>query len=465
MRSLKSRLALWGVLPTIVLMSVDLMMAFQSSEQAATRVQQRLLYGSAKIISEQLVFTDGDYEISIPPSAFELFKSKHKDRVLFSVRSKDGHLISGDDELTAYAKPLEIEQEEYFLTALHGETVRVIAFAHALPNSSSGDFAITQVAQTLHGHHEFRDGLLQSTVRGHLILVAITILSLAVAFRWTISPLVRFSQSLRRRQPGSLEKLDENDAPTELSGVIHAMNDYVVRLDRTLSSYEKFVANTAHHLRNAFAIIATQLNFGKRADCANREHAEVFDAIQKTLGNCTRVINQLLLLASIEQTKQDRAPVGEVQLSGIIASVIEEMAPLAQQKQIELGVDVFDEAVRIAASSRLLHEVFSNLVSNAIQHMGKPGMVTVSLRGEAGRAVFSICDDGVGIPEDLRQKVFERFFRVDESKADSSGLGLAIVKEICDALRAKITLSAPDGGSGLRIDIEFPTGAAGPGVA
>jgi two-component system sensor histidine kinase TctE len=286
--------------------------------------------------------------------------------------------------------------------------------------------------------------------------LAITILSLAIAFQWMISPLMRFTKILLQRQSGSLEKLDEDDAPTELATVIHALNDYVARLDYTLSSYERFVANTAHHLRNAFAIIATQVNFGKRVDCRNKEHMEVFDAVQKTLGNCTKVINQLLVLASIEQTKQDHHSSGHVQLSDIIAGVIEEMAPLAQRSQIELGVDDFDANVWVTASARLLHEVFSNLIGNAIQHMNKAGAVTISLRREADRALFSIADNGIGIPEELRHKVFERFFRVDETRPENSGLGLAIVKEICDSLNAKITLHSPPNGTGLQVDIEFP---------
>ncbi len=462
LRSLKSRLAVWIIFPTVLLMAADLVVTFQSAERTATLVQQQLLFGSAKMISEALVFTDGDYEISIPPSAFELFKSRHKDRVLFSVRSKDGRLISGDDELVPYRGALRIEEEEYFVTTLRGEPVRVIVFAHALPNSSSGDFAITQVAQTLKGHDEFRDGLLSSTIRGHTILLAITIVSLAIAFRWTISPLNRFSQTLLQRRSGSLEKLDVDDAPSELDAVIHALNDYVARLDHILSSYEKFVANTAHHLRNSFAIIATQINFGKRINPHNRGQMEVFDAIDKTLGNCTKVINQLLVLASIEQTKPERNPVGDVQVSEIIAAVIEEMAPLAQQKQIELGVDDFDDSVRIAASARLLHEVFSNLIGNAIRHMNKAGVVTISLRGEGDYALFSITDDGVGIPETLHQKVLERFYRIDESKPDSSGLGLAIVKEICDSLNARIRLCTPASGVGLQVNIEFPLSARHP---
>ena len=454
LRSLKSRLIVWVFMPIALIVAVDLVGTYHSTEQIATTIQQQLLHGSAKMISEQLVFSDGGYEISVPPAAFELFENKFKDRVYFSVRSKDGKLIAGDDELAAYEDSLPIEEERYFVARLHGEVVRVIVFAHALPDSSTGDYAITQVAQTLFGHENLREGLFFSAIGRHLLLLAITVASLVISLQWTLSPLKEFTRELLQRQSGSLEKLDGYNAPSELYPVIGALNEYVERLDRTLSSYEKFVANTAHHLRTSFAIIASQINFAKRAKVHDQVQREVLDAIQKTLGNCTKVINQLLVLASIEQ--QDAASADDVQISEIIMAVIDEMAPLAYQKDIELGIDVFDDSVRVAAPARLLHELVANLIDNAIVHMGKPGGVVISLRRQTDHVLLSVTDDGVGIPQALQQKVLERFFRIDESRVGGSGLGLAIVKEICERVKAQLSLHTPPSGAGLQVDIRFP---------
>ena len=454
LRSLKSRLVAWVFMPIALIVAIDLIGTYHSTDQIATTIQQQLLHGSAKMISEQLVFSDGGYEISVPPAAFELFENKFKDRVYFSVRSKDGKLIAGDDGLAAYAEALPIDEGRYFVAKLHGEVVRVIVFAHALPDSSTGDYAITQVAQTLFGHEDFREGLFFSAIGRHLLLLAITVASLVISLKWTLSPLKEFSRELLQRQSGSLEKLDGYNAPSELYPVIDALNEYVERLNRTLSSYEKFVANTAHHLRTSFAIIGSQINFAKRTEVHNQVQREVLDAIQQTLGNCTKVINQLLVLASIEQ--HDALSVDDVQISEIVMAVIDEMAPLAYQKHIELGVDVFDDSVRVAAPARLLHELIANLIDKAIQHMGRAGSVMISLRRQADHALLSVTDDGVGIPQALQNKVLERFFRIDESKADSSGLGLAIVKEICERLSAQLSLHTPASGAGLQVDIRFP---------
>jgi len=262
-------------LPTVLISAIDLVFTYRSTDRIATLVQEQLLKGSAKIISEQLATVDGGYEINVPPAAFELFANKYQDRVFYSVRSKSGLLIAGDEELQVYETPLQIEQEKYFLTTIRGEPVRVIAYAHALPSTTSSDYAITQIAQTLHGHDAFKMDLLLLTIREHLILLSIVIIGLVIAFRWTLRPLIQFGDRLLQRQPGSLEKLDDKNVPVELTPMIYAMNDYVARLDRMLTSYEQFGANTAHHLRTSFAIITSQINFGMRNNGLDQTQREV----------------------------------------------------------------------------------------------------------------------------------------------------------------------------------------------
>lgn len=455
-RSLKSRLVLWILLPTALLLLIDIAVIYRNSESIATSVQKVLLHGSAEIISDQLFYNEGTYDISIPPAAFELFKSRHRDHVYYAVHSQKGTLIAGGDELPPYPNRTEIEEPIYFMTSIDGEPVRVIVFAHALTNAPSDEFAVTQVAQTLRGHDEFRDGLILSTVRGHLLLLSITVVALFIALRWTLQPLMRFSQMLAQRSPGSLDMLDERTAPTELQPVIHALNAYAEKLRHTLSSYERFVSNTAHHLRTSFAIMSSQIDFARRNSDDPRSQTDTLDSIRKTMGESSKLINQLLVLASVEQNRRDRSSDAPVRLSEIIAQVIEQMAPLAQQKGIELGVDDFDETLFVSARPHLLQEIFSNLISNAVQHMGKPGSVTVSLRRDGDRAHIVIADDGIGVPQEMQARIFERFFRIDPGRANGTGLGLAIVKEICDVIEGTVSVSTPSNGVGLQFDLLFP---------
>ena len=455
LRSLKGRLTLWVLLPAALIMAIDLWVVYKDAEQAATSVQQQLLHASAKMISQQLVFIDGDYELNVPPAALELFKSVYRDRIYYAVHTSEGKLISGGDELSPQDGPVQIEEDRFHLARINDEPVRVIVFAHLLTHSSSGEYAVTQVAQTLRGHGEFRDALVLGTIRSHLLLLVITLSSMLFALRWTLKPLMAFGATLEQREPGSLNRIPPDSAPGELEPVVYALNDYAERLGQTLAAYEKFVSNTAHHLRTSFAIMTSQINFGKRDGHGGPLQHDLLDALYKTLGDCGKLVNQFLALASADQMRQKQNCNEVACPAELITEIIETMAPLAQQRQIDLGVDEFDDSIRLQAPSHLLQEVFSNLIDNAIQHMGRPGEITISLCRQGERVLFGIVDDGVGIPEALQHRAFERFFRIDRRSAGNSGLGLAIVQEICTALGARVALQTPASGKGLQVEIEF----------
>ena len=453
--SLKGRLALWVLLPATLIMAIDLWVVYNDSEKIATSVQQQLLHGSAKMISQQLVFIDGDYELNVPPAAFELFKSVYRDRIYYAVHTSDGKLISGGDEISPYAGSVQVEEDVFYLAQINGEPVRVIVFAHLLTHSSSGEYAVTQVAQTLRGHAEFRDSLVLTTIRSHLLLLLITLTSMIFALRWTLKPLMAFGQTLSQREPGSLNRLELDAAPSELEPVVHALNDYAERLGQTLSAYEKFVSNTAHHLRTSFAIMTSQINFGKRNEAGDKLQHDLLDAIYKTLGDCGKLVNQFLVLASADQARQNQNRHEMVCLSELVTEVIENLAPLAQQRQIDLGVDEFDTSIQLLAPVHLLQEVFSNLIDNALRHTPRGGSVTVRSGAGDDGAWLAVEDSGAGIPEADREKVFERFYQAPGGTSRGSGLGLAIVREIARQHGGHASIDRSPELGGTRVTVRF----------
>jgi two-component system sensor histidine kinase TctE len=185
-RSLKSRLAAWVILPSLLVIAIDLAVSFRDSEQIATLVQQQLLHGAAAMISEQLTVSEGAYELSVPPAAFELLGNRLKDRAFYAIHDARGALVAGDERLPPYTGEIGPEGETFFLSALRGETVRVIAYSYVIPNSPQGDSVVTQVAQTLRNHARFREQLLHSTIRRHLYLMTAMLVFLFIAFRWML---------------------------------------------------------------------------------------------------------------------------------------------------------------------------------------------------------------------------------------------------------------------------------------
>jgi two-component system sensor histidine kinase TctE len=456
MHSLKSRLAAWVFLPVLFISTVDLISTFHSTDRVATLVQAQLLKGAARIIAEHVAATDGATDAGAPPAAFELFANEEQDKVFYAVRSAAGQLIDGDAALTPPAAPVPQDQEIYFLSSVRGEPVHVIAYSDGLPN---GGYITVEVAQTLAGHTALRKNLFLMSAREHLMLVSMVLLALVIAFRWTLRPLMRFSDLLSGRQAGSLEPLREQAVPKELLPVIDALNGYVVRLDRTLKSYERFVASTAHHLRTYFAILTSQLNYGMRDASVPAEQKKLLAAMQTTTVEGTKVINQLLMLATVEQGRQHPPATGQsptVVLGELVTSVIEELAPLAHRSAVELGLDYIEDALEVTAPPHLLREIAFNLIDNAIKHMDGPGSVSIVVRCDGQHALLRIVDTGPGIAAQHMEHVFERFYRADPGKPNSSGLGLAIVKEICDTLGADIALRTPEHGAGLEVDVRVP---------
>lgn len=455
MPSLKRSLAAWIFLPIVLCSTIDLAFTYWSADRVSSEVQRQLLRGSARMIAEHLAAGDSA-RVAAPPAAFELFADEYQDRVFYAVRDARGRLIDGDAAVTSAPTPLLGEQESYFKSRIRGSPVRVVAYVQDLRN---GDHVTVSVAQTMRGHAGFRKRLFLLTAREHLILLALVLAALVVAFHWTLRPLMRFSERVARRQPGSLEQLDAEAVPRELLPVIQSLNSYVVRLDQTLSAYERFVASTAHHLRTSFAILTSQLNYGMRDAHASDEQQALFVAMQNTTVQGTKVINQLLMLASIERAGQHvvsalAAPSSV--LRAIVTSVIEELAPLALRTNVELGLDAADADLAVLAPAHLVREVVFNLIDNAIRHMNGSGSVSVGMRRSGDYALMRITDTGPGIAPQHLGRVFERFYRADVSKPNSFGLGLSIVKEICDVLQGEIRLGMPEQGGGLQVDVLLP---------
>ncbi|TDK68184.1 sensor histidine kinase [Sapientia aquatica] len=469
--SLKSRLFMLVFIPISVVSVFDLIVTYSSSDKIATLVQEQILKGSAKIMSEQASITNGDIEISIPPAAFEIFSSPYQDRIYFAIRQLEGKLIAGSDEIPAYTNSLALEQAQYYSSILRGEPVHVVAYAHALSNGTDADVVVTQIAQTKKGQAAFRQELFMLAIRKHALLMCIVLLGLLAASRWSLRPLLVFSKKVTQRQSGSLEKINLQHVPTELLPVTVAINDYVTRLDQTLSSYEQFVASSAHQLRTTFAIITSQLNFARhhqrsdhRSDQGNKQadlQSEILDAIQNTVAQGSKVINQLLILARLERTQTIPTPAHPTVLADIVKQVMDELAPIAQQKNIELGTDGLDHSVTLVAPAYLLHEMVLNVVENAILHMGQAGVVTISVFRKDAYLYLRIVDNGPGIPAAERSNVIKRFYRIETDRATysaSSGLGLAIVAEIVQSLNGRLILSEPRSKRGLQVDIKFPNG-------
>jgi two-component system sensor histidine kinase TctE len=182
---------------------------------------------------------------------------------------------------------------------------------------------------------------------------------------------------------------------------------------------------------------------------------ESLTRIAESTDRAAHLINQLLSLARAEASFEKLYAVETVDLDAIVREVALELYPRAQAKRIDLGVEAGDQTLRVEGNTVLLREMLKNLVDNAIKYTPRGGSVTARTR-YAGSPVFEVEDNGPGIPEADRERVFERFYRVLGSGVDGSGLGLPIVREIAELHRGTVTLDANPAGKGTLARVVFP---------
>ncbi|WP_374702150.1 sensor histidine kinase [Herbaspirillum sp. B65] len=170
----------------------------------------------------------------------------------------------------------------------------------------------------------------------------------------------------------------------------------------------------------------------------------------------TDLTNKLLLLSQAEASNSSAFPRAPVDLLAVAAMVLEELAGLALKKGIDLGLETTLESALVNGNEAQLGGLLMNLIDNALRYTPQGGKVTVGLEKKRSQVIITVSDNGPGIPAEVRERVFERFYRNAAPDQPGSGLGLAIVREIVQASQGSIRLDAPAQGSGLVATVCLP---------
>jgi two-component system sensor histidine kinase TctE len=454
--SLRRQLLGWLLLPLLPLAALDAWFSYRGATETATEIFDRMLLGSARIIGEQVRIEDGVLQSYVPPAALEMFESVYRDRVYYRIAGADGHLLLGYPELPKPPHALVAEEVMHFDATFRSEPLRLAAFAQPVFGAAGLDPVVVEVGQTLNGPRRLAFDIWSRSVTKHLLVALLLVLLLFLGLRRGLKPLLSLNAQVRARDPGSLEPLPSAGVPAELQPLVHSLNDYVRRLDDRMSAHSRFIANASHQLRTPLTVLNTQVAFGLQEPGAT-EKDTALRAIQQGVRHSNRVVNQLLTF-SVAETHHSRAADQVTDLVDTVREVLETLAGLAQSRGIDLGCDMPQRA-RVRGNASMLRELVSNLVDNALRYSHTAGTVTVTLRGTERRITLLVEDDGPGIPEEERERVFERFYRLQDEKSDGCGLGLAIVREVALAVDATVTLSDPSQGSGLVVTVEIDRAA------
>jgi len=311
-----------------------------------------------------------------------------------------------------------------------------------------------QVAHSIESRELQLGRLAAKTLTPLVVLLPLLAVFIWIAVGRTLAPLESMRKQVDARTPDDLTPLRTGPLPEELDSLVRALNSLLERLDSMIATRRRFLDDAAHELRSPLAALKFQVQTARRiTDPEERKVA--LARLEAGIDRATHLSEQLLTLARFDAETASVAP-ADVALDEAARQAVTEFADQARVRQVDLGLAACEPAtVRAAPDS--LRVLINNLVDNALRHTPGGGRVDVSVQVDDGCPVLEVVDTGPGIPEELRSRVFDRFYRVPGASGPGGGLGLAIVRSIARAARATVSLDEGPAG-GLAARVRFPRG-------
>lgn len=282
---------------------------------------------------------------------------------------------------------------------------------------------------------------------------------LMLAVGWLINlslrPVERMRSQVAARPADDLSPLPEQGLPLEVLPLVRELNLLFDRVRAAFEAQQHFVADAAHELRSPLAAIRLQAQ-GLRRPQAEGERAAAVGQLNAAVERAITLAEQLLLLAREEGRGPGQAS-EPVDLNALVSEAIGQALPAARQRGIDLGLARGD-AAGVRGDAESLRVLLRNLLENAIKYTPQAGQVDVSVYPQQGRVQLLVEDSGPGIPDAERERVFDRFYRSPQARAEvpGSGLGLALVRAIAQRHGATVRLERSPTLGGLLVRVDFP---------
>ncbi len=263
-----------------------------------------------------------------------------------------------------------------------------------------------------------------------------------------LRPIREFSDKIEEVQVQNLadSRIEENKVK-ELNQLSVSYNKMLERLSDAFEIQRQFTANAAHELRTPLSLMQVQLDLynSTRHPDNDADTLQTIKMVTEQNGRLSKMVKTLLDMSELQTVGRD----DEIMVDALVDEVLADLDPLAQEKNIKLTGKC--KNITMVGSDILIYRLVYNLVENAIKYNHSGGQVTVTAYRKEKHVYLSVEDTGNGIPEELRERVFEPFFRVDKSRSrelGGVGLGLALVREIVRVHDGSIAVrSNPSGGT------------------
>jgi signal transduction histidine kinase len=284
------------------------------------------------------------------------------------------------------------------------------------------------------------------------------LLPLAIFVLWSVARAVSVAVQGIGKQAESLDfntlkDLPLDRVPYEIKPIVVSFNSLLTRLRETYDAKRRFVQDAAHELRTPLTALSLQLE-NLRSELPGQSCKDSFAQLEGGVQRATRLVDQMLKMTRQEAIGPETHT--NVDLHAQVRESIGTLIALADQRNIDLGVagDSSGPPATLRCPPNDLRSVLDNLIENALRYTPEGGVVDVRVVHEKGRHAIEVVDTGPGIPPELMERVFDRFFRVPGTNARGSGLGLAIAQAAAQRCGMRVVLRNRTDRSGLIARIE-----------
>jgi two-component system sensor histidine kinase TctE len=368
----------------------------------------------------------------------------------YLITGTDGSVISGEPRLPV--APPGSGELSYTDSGMDGHALRIVTL-RTRTHDGANTVTVAEADESRTGPGHF---ILASTWLVDFIQVDVTLLIVWIGVHFGLKPVVAVRRQIESRSARELRPLDTASVPTEVRPLVDAINLLFEMLNGAARNQRQFVADTAHQLRTPIAGLLGSLQVLMREPAAEPIHgrlASLYEGVQRL----SHSANQLLVLARADPSTSLADGFEKTDLKAIVERVVERNVDRAVESGLDLGVESLPASV--AGNARLLDDLLSNLLDNALKYTPSGGRITVRSGYERGAPYLEVEDDGPGIPESERSRVRERFYRIPGSPPGGCGLGLAIVDEIARLHDARLSIETGSGGRGVGFKMSFPPAA------
>ena len=311
---------------------------------------------------------------------------------------------------------------------MDGATVRGVVIRLRVTGATQ-DVRIA-VAETLQKRQFLAREILAIVLLPQFVLLACTGLLVWSGVTAGLTSLRRVSRDLEGKDHRDLAPVVMEDVPQEIRPIIDRLNELLNRVASMLRHQRNFIADAAHQIRTPLAAVKLQVESLARDDPPARLKPQI-EALGRATDRAVHLSQQLLTLARAEPAHNPRDAFIDVELAEIVRASAGPLLPRALQAGMTAEFIASPEHIVMRGDPILLGELVSNLVDNAIRY-GRGGTTIIVRLTASPTVTLAVEDDGPGIPLDAIDRVFDRFFRSDQSTPGGTGLGLSIVKEIAE---------------------------------